>query len=69
MRRAAVLAFAAASSGVGARVVVALVLLGGVEVRAVHRLHVLPQGRRVGVALGAARGLAHVRFLRRERGR
>ena len=48
-------------------VLVALVLLAGVEVRPVHRLDVLPQRARVGVPLGAARGLAHVRLLQTHR--
>lgn len=41
----------------------ALVLLGGVELGAVHRLHVFAQRTRIGVALRAARCLADVRFL------
>lgn len=42
---------------------VATLLLGDVGVGAVDCLHVLPQGTRVGVALGAARDLTDVRFL------
>ena len=45
-------------------VMVALVPLVGVALGPVHRLHVLPQRRGVGVALRAARHLARVRFLR-----
>ena len=46
-------------------VVVALVSLAGVELGAVDRLDVLPQGGRVSVPLGAARGSTSVRFLKK----
>ena len=51
-----------------ALVVVALVPLVGVELGPVDRLDVLPERRRVGVALGAAGSLAGVGFLRRKSG-
>ena len=51
-----------------ALVVVALVPLVGVELGPVDRLDVLPERRRIGVALGAAGGLAGVGFLRRKSG-
>lgn len=58
-------------AAVAVRVVViaaaALVLLVGVELRPVHRLDVLAQRAGVGVALGAAGRLAHVRLLVRVR--
>ena len=51
---------------VAAVVVVALVPLVGVELRPVHRFDVFAEGRGVRVALGAALGLARVRFLKKE---
>lgn len=42
---------------------VAALLLGDVGLWAVDRLHVLPEGAGVGVALGAAGDLADIRFL------
>lgn len=42
-------------------------LLGDVCLRAVHGLHVLPEGAGVCVALCAARDLAHIWFLTRHK--
>ena len=49
--------------GRGSWVGVAALLLGDMRLRPVHSLNVLPQGAGVGVALGAAWDLTHVRFL------
>ena len=50
----------------GAELHIVALLLGDVSVRAVHRLHVLPEGAGVRVPLGAAWDLADVGFLGRE---
>ena len=45
-------------------VIIALVLLGGIELGSVNSLNVLPQGTWVRVSLGTSRSLAHIGFLK-----